>query len=165
MDQYEQAELYDYWQEHDQGLSLVPYNSVESHGELEQCIVDSNVSLILETYISDSHIVFSEKIFRALQLPRPWLLYCSPGSVICLKQYGFDVLSDYVDHSYDEVMEHNSRHLIILNQLENFIGKVYTEQDYARFNQAATHNQQLLKHFAIKWPEKFHAVLEKIKQL
>jgi hypothetical protein len=123
------------------------------------------VSLILETYVSDSHIVFSEKIFRALQLPRPWLLYCSPGSVICLKQYGFDVLSDYVDHSYDEVMEHNSRHLIILNQLKIFIDKVYTEQDYARFHQAATHNQQLLKHFAIKWPEKFHAVLEKIKQL
>jgi hypothetical protein len=163
--QYEQAELYDYWQEHDQGLSLVPYNTVETHGELEQCIIDSNVSLILETYVSDSHIVFSEKIFRALQLPRPWLLYCSPGSVLCLKQYGFDVLADYVDHSYDEITEHNSRHLIILNQLETFIDKVYTEHDYARFDRAAAHNQQLLKHFAAKWPEKFNAVLEKIKQL
>ena len=91
MDQYEQAELYDYWQEHDRGLELVPYNTVESHGALEQCIIDSNVSLILETYISHSHLVFSEKIFRALQLPRPWLLYCSPGAVLCLKQYGFDV--------------------------------------------------------------------------
>ena len=165
MYQYEQAELYDYWQEHDQGLSLVPYNTVETHGELEQCIIDSNVSLILETYVSDSHIVFSEKIFRALQLPRPWLLYCSPGSVLCLKQYGFDVLADYVDHGYDEITEHNSRHLIILNQLETFIDKVYTEHDYARFDRAAAYNQQLLKHFAAKWPEKFNAVLEKIKQL
>ena len=165
MDQYEQAELYDYWPEHDQGLNLIPYNTVEEHSNLEQCIIDSNVSLILETYISDSHIVFSEKIFRALQLPRPWLLYCSPGSVLCLKQYGFDVLADYVDHGYDEITEHNSRHLIILNQLETFIDKVYTEHDYARFDRAAAHNQQLLKYFAIKWPEKFNAVLEKIKQL
>jgi hypothetical protein len=165
MDQYEQAELYDYWREHDQGLELVPYNTVEAHGSLEQCIIDSNVSLILETYVSDSHIVFSEKIFRALQLPRPWLLYCSPGSVLCLKQYGFDILADYVDHSYDEIMEHAGRHLIILNQLETFINKVYTEQDYARFDRAATHNQQLLKHFAVKWPKKFNTILEKIKQI
>lgn len=165
MDQYEQAELYDYWREHDQGLELVPYNSVEIHGTLEQCIIDSNVSLILETFISHSHIAFSEKIFRALQLPRPWLLYCSPGAVRCLQQYGFDVLSDYVDHGYDEITEHKSRHLVILNQLETFIDKVYTEQDYARFDQAAKHNQQLLKHFASTWPEKFNAVLEKIKQL
>jgi len=165
MDQYEQAELYGYWQEHDQGLKLVPYNTVEARGTLEQCIIDSNVSLILETYISHSHIVFSEKIFRALQLPRPWLLYCSPGSVLCLKQYGFDVLADYVDHSYDEIYEHSTRHQYILDQLETFIDRVYTKQDYARFDQAAKRNQQLLKHFAVKWPEKFNAVLEKIKQL
>ena len=165
MDQYEQAELYNYWQEHDRGLDLVPYNTVESHGALEQCIIDSNVSLVLETYISHSLIVFSEKIFRVLQLPRPWLLYCSPGAVLCLKQYGFDVLADYVDHGYDEITEHNSRHLIILNQLETFIDKVYTEQDYARFDRAATHNRQLLKHFAVKWPKKFNTILEKIKQI
>jgi len=165
MDQYEQAELYDYWREHDQGLELVPYNTVESHGTLEQCIVNSNISLILETYVSDSHIVFSEKIFRALQLPRPWLLYCSPGAVLCLKQYGFDVLDDYVDHSYDKITEHKSRHLVILNQLETFINKVYTEQDYARFDRAAVHNQQLLKHFASTWSDKFNNILEKIKQL
>jgi len=165
MDQYEQAELYDYWQEHDAGLTLVPYNTVESNGELEQCVIDSNVSLILETYISDSHVVFSEKIFRALQLPRPWLLYCSPKSVSYLKQYGFDVLDDYVDHSYDQVLEHSHRHTQILDQLETFIDKKYTDQDLARFDQAAAHNQQLLKQFALAWPEKFNLVLEKIKQL
>ena len=165
MDQYEQAELYNYWQEHDRGLDLVPYNTVESHGALEQCIIDSNVSLVLETYISHSLIVFSEKIFRALQLPRPWLLYCSPGAVLCLKQYGFDVLADYVDHGYDEIFEHSARHQFILDQLETFIDKVYTEQDYARFDQAAKRNQQLLKYFASTWPDKFNTVLEKIKQL
>ena len=165
MDQYEQAELYDYWQEHDRGLELVPYNTVESHGTLEQCIIDSNVSLVLETYISHSLIVFSEKIFRALQLPRPWLLYCSPGAVLCLKQYGFDVLSDYVDHSYDAVHEHHNRHNSIMNQLETFVDRRYSIENYDRFNRAANHNQQLLKKFALAWPDKFKVVLEKIKQL
>jgi hypothetical protein len=165
MDQYERAELYNHWQEHDQGLELVPYNTVEAHGSLEQCIIDSNVSLILETYISHNHVVFSEKIFRALQLPRPWLLYCSPGAVLCLKQYGFDVLADYVDHSYDEISEHIIRHQFIMNQLETFVDKKYTEQDYVRFDQAAKRNQQLLKHFAVTWPNKFLSILDKIKQL
>ena len=153
MDQYEQAELYNYWQEHDRGLDLVPYNTVESHGALEQCIIDSNVSLVLETYISHSLIVFSEKIFRALQLPRPWLLYCSPGAVLCLKQYGFDVLADYVDHGYDEIFEHSARHQFILDQLETFIDKVIVIGYGGGFNTAST------------WPNKFNTVLEKIKQL
>jgi hypothetical protein len=165
MNQYEQAELYDYWPEHDIGLNLVPYNTVESHGSLEQCIIDSNISLILETYVSDSHVVFSEKIFRALQLPRPWLLYCSPLSVKFLRHYGFDVLDDYVDHSYDQITEHSHRHLCILDQLESFINKNYSAQDYVRFDQAAIHNQKLLQQFALEWPNKFTSILEKIKQL
>jgi hypothetical protein len=165
MNQYEQAELYNYCQEHDVALSCIPYNTVDSNGELEQCIIDSNISLILETYVSDSHIVFSEKIFRALQLPRPWLLYCSPRSVEYLQYYGFDVLDDYVDHSYDATLQHHQRLGKIIDQLSAFIDRRYTEKDYMRFNQAAIHNQTLLKQFIIKWPEKFNNVLEEIKQL
>ena len=40
------------------------YDTVNSHGTLEQCIIDTNVSLILETYICDDTIVFSEKYFE-----------------------------------------------------------------------------------------------------
>ena len=165
MNQFEQAELYNYWQEHDVGLSCIPYNTVEAHGGLEQCIIDSNISLILETYISDSHIVFSEKIFRALQLPRPWLLYCSPGSIAWLKHYGFDVLEDYVDIFYDQLTDHHTRLKVILDQLEIFINHSYTQHDYDRFNQAANHNQTRLKQLEQEWPEKFNRILKEIKQL
>lgn len=161
--QYTQAELQRYEREHHIGLNLIPYNNIQV--ELEQAIVDSNVSVILETYISDDHITFSEKIFRALQLPRPWLLYCSPRSVEYLQYYGFDVLDDYVDHSYDATLQHHQRLGKIIDQLSAFIDRRYTEKDYMRFNQAAIHNQTLLKQFIIKWPEKFNNVLEEIKQL
>jgi hypothetical protein len=159
------AELDVYQQQHDLGQKLMPYNTVESHGTLEQCIIDSNISLILETYTSDSHIVFSEKIFRALQLPRPWLLYCSPGSIALLKNYGFDVLDDYVDIGYDSIAEHSHRLLKILDQLETFIDRKYTEQDYQRFDLAAQHNQALLSKFEQHWPEKFNTILNEIKKL
>ena len=159
--QFIQAELFRYNQEHTQ--ASVPYNNLT--GTLEQCIIDSNVSLVLETYISDSHAVFSEKIFRCLQIPRPWLLYCSPGSVGFLRDHGFDVLDDCVDHSYDQIKDHGVRLNALLNQLETFINRRYNEKDYARFKQAVEHNQFLLKQFEQQWPDKLNSIFDKIKQL
>jgi hypothetical protein len=163
--EYVNAELYKYQTQHTIGQELVPYNTVESHGTLEQCIVDSNIGVILETYTSDSHIVFSEKIFRAVQLPRPWLLYSSPGAIALLKHHGFDVLDDIVDIGYDKIPQHGTRLLNIMDQLETFINRKYTEQDYQRFDQAAKHNQELLSKFEQHWPEKFNAILNEIKKL
>jgi hypothetical protein len=159
-EQYQLADLNHYAQEHAQGQ--VPYNTVEAHGTLEQCIIDSNISLILETYIADDHIVFSEKLFRALQLPRPWLLYCSPGSVKLLTSHGFDVLEDYVNTDYDQIPNHQDRLMTILDQLETFIGCKYNDQDYARFELAAKHNQNLLDKFADQWPDRFANILKEI---
>ena len=134
------------------------YNTVDSHGTLEQCTIDSNISVVMETYTLDTKIVFSEKIFRALQLPRPWLLYCSPYSIELLKTHGFDVLEDYVDIAYDTIKNHWNRMDAILDQLETSITKKYTRRDYERFEQAATHNQQLLAQFAMDWPIRLECV-------
>ena len=135
------------------------YDTVNRHGTLEQCIIDTNVSLILETYTRDEAIVFSEKIFRAIQLPRPWLLYCSPFSIELLRSHGFDVLDDMVDTTYDTEKNHWMRLDIILDQLETFIDRQYTRSDYERFKQAATHNQQLLASLLHSWPEKLKTVM------
>ena len=134
------------------------YNNVDSHGTLEQCTIDSNISVVMETYTLDTKIVFSEKIFRALQLPRPWLLYCSPHSIELLKTHGFDVLEDYVDIAYDTITNHWKRMDAILDQLRTFINKKYTRRDYERFEQAATHNQQLLAQFAMDWPIRLECI-------
>lgn len=139
-----------------------PYNNITD--SLEQSIIDSNISIVLETYISDDHITFSEKIFRALQLPRPWLLYCSPQAVKYLRESGFDVLDDYVNHAYDTETTHSSRLKMILDQLELFVAQQYNNDDYERFEQAAKHNQNLLLSFAQAWPAKFKTALDTIKK-
>ena len=135
------------------------YDTVNSHGTLEQCIIDTNISLILETYTRDEAIVFSEKIFRAIQLPRPWLLYCSPYSIELLRSHGFDVLDDMVNTEYDTEKNHWMRLDLILDQLETFIDRQYTPKDYERFKQAAKHNQQLLASLLHSWPEKLKTVM------
>lgn len=137
-----------------------PHNNL-THS-LEQSIIDSNISLVLETYSSDDHIVFSEKIFRVLQMPRPWLLYCSPGSVHHLRKYGFDVLDDYVNHDYDHEPSHHVRLINLIDQMETFVDQHWIAADYLRFAQAAQHNQNLLVQFQQHWPDKLQKVLEEI---
>jgi hypothetical protein len=161
--QYAQFESSKYQHEHELGRKSIPYNTLNN--TVEQCIIDSSVSVILETYTSDSHIVFSEKLFRSLQLPRPWLLYCSPESIKYLRHYGFDVLDDYVNHDYDNIVNHDQRLLNILDQLETFVDQQYSAVDYDRFCQAAAHNQQLLDRFAQQWPDRFANILDEIKKL
>ena len=135
------------------------YDTVNQHGTLEQCIINTNISLILETYTRDDTIVFSEKIFRAIQLPRPWLLYCSPYSIKLLRSHGFDVLDDMVNTDYDTEKNHWMRLNLILDQLETFIDRQYTPKEYERFKQAAEHNQQLLASLLHSWPEKLETVM------
>lgn len=164
--QYESADLSKYSVEHEQGRKLIPYNNFENQElALEECILDSKISLVLETYISDDHLVFSEKIFRCMQLPRPWLLYCTPGTISKLREYGFDVLDDYVNHGYDNEPIHFVRLDLILNELEQAIKKEYVDSDYTRFAQAAKHNQNLLLEYRRNWPIKFNEILDQIKHL
>jgi hypothetical protein len=129
---------------------------------LEQCIVDSRIQIVLETYISDTHIAFSEKIFRTLQLPRPWVLYCSPRSVEHLRSFGFDVLDDLVDHGYDAVITHYDRLQMLFDQALKFVDRTYTGQDLARFDQAAEHNRQLLTKLGHAWPVRLNHAMQKI---
>ena len=165
-DQYQAAEMQNnYRDQHQRALELIPYNTVEGHGTLEQCIIDSRVSLILETYTADSHIVFSEKLFRCLQMPRPWLLYCSPGSLQLLESFGFDILSDMVDIKYDKITNHGTRLQHILDQLETFVNRHFSTVELQRLHQAALHNQQRLADLGLQWPEKFSQIMHEISSL
>lgn len=137
-----------------------PFNNLTR--SLEQCIVDSRIQIVLETYISDTHIAFSEKIFRALQLPRPWVLYCSPRAVEHLRSFGFDVLDDLVDHSYDAVVTHHDRLQMLFDQALKFVDRTYTGQDLAHFDQAARHNRQLLTKLGQAWPVRLNHAMQKI---
>jgi hypothetical protein len=98
--------------------------------------------------------VFSEKIFRALQTPRPWVLCTSPGAVKLLKDHGFDVLDDCVDHSYDCVLDQSKRMDVMLDSAVSF-----DSADYERYIIAARHNQQHLAKLQQQWPDRLNGIL------
>jgi hypothetical protein len=105
-------------------------------------------SIVMETYHNRHSIVFSEKIFRSLQTPRPWVMYCSHGAVALLRQHGFDVLDDLVDHGYDQQEDPELRMDLMLDSMMS------ARFDLARCEAAVEHNQHNLRRLAWLWSER-----------
>ena len=148
--------------EHEQLQGKIPYKSFES--SLEHAILDSQRTVILETFFDNPVAnVFTEKIWRSIQLPRPWLLLNSTGAVARLRDWGFDVFDDYVDHSYDQEPQNFKRQTMILDQLLTPID--YTDSVLEDFERRAQHNQQLLQELQSAWPNKFEQVIDQIQKI
>ncbi len=113
-----------------------------------QAALHSLFTVVIESYVSDWCIAVSEKIFRALQTPRPWAVYASPGTVAMLRNTGFDVLDDQVQHwRYDSLADPDQRRQAVIQQIANH------KFDRDRLQQAASHNSQLLAQLKRRLPD------------
>lgn len=147
--------------EHDIIKSKVPYRNFDPDADIIDIVLDSKITVILETYFDNNDIItYSEKTFRALQLPRPWLLFAQKNAVANLRHMGFDVLDDIINHSlYDEIDFVIERQVKILDILQEIMEKDF---DHDRLKHAATTNQTLLKNFSNQWFEDFVSSVETV---
>ncbi len=114
------------------------------------------VNVIAETYSSDTTVALSEKLFRAMCLPVPWTVYAGRHTVSYLHSLGFDVLSDVVDHWYDDLIEtHGDKVTEFVYAGTAAVDKMKT-LDFVwlqqRCQRAASHNQTVLSHMRQQWP-------------
>lgn len=123
----------------------------------DSAALHSKMNFVIETYVNDTVIAFSEKIFRALQTPRPWVLFCSPDSVKTLREYGFDVLDDIVDHGYDHIENAEDRLNHIIEMLRD-----PKPVDKNRCNQAVEHNQRLLASWQTQWNSRIYGIVDRV---
>lgn len=123
----------------------LPYRNFDADADLDDIIMDTKFSIVLETYFDPERIQFTEKIFRVLLLPRPWLLFGSPGAVAQLKSWGFDVLDDLVDHNeYDSIefeIDRQRKIIELAQRMQNFD----ITQHQSRLAAAQNHNINLVK--------------------
>lgn len=148
--------------EHDFLKNKVPFSNFDS--TLEQATIDSKISLVLETYFWLDHAVgLSEKTFRTLLLPRPFILFNSPGSIQHLRRCGFDVFDDIVDHSYDDIFESVPRQEQILDEICMFETIDYNAKMVARLEEGCNHNRNRLKQLSEQWPQKLQSVINKLE--
>lgn len=150
--------------EHEFLKPIVPYCNFS--GDLDQVMVDAKLNLVIETYFEADHLVaFSEKIFRAIQLPRPFMLYGNPGSVHALREIGLDVFDDVIDHSYDSEVDPIKRQIIMLDQLESLKDMCYTNDTLNEYAARAENNRSLMKQFKDNWPTKLKKVSQELEQI
>jgi len=79
--------------------------------------LNSYFNIIHETYYykTDQYTTFlTEKTFKAIMFFQPFIIVGQPNSIELLRELGFDVFDDYIDHGYDT--------------LEFFIDRIYYVQ-------------------------------------
>lgn len=128
---------------------LMPFrNHALSH---DQALQNSKINLVVETYHHDDVIAMGEKIFAAMCVPRPWMLFGGRFSIILLRNLGFDVLDDVIDHSYDQLT-------LVQDKYNKFVDiSIANTLDVPadRLEQAAANNQQRLANLRDQWPRDF----------
>lgn len=139
-----------------------------------QVHVNAWMNIVVETYAGDVNRTVSEKTFRALVTPVPWTLYACRRTVEMLKEIGFDVLDDIVDHSYNNMLQAGSpdgvqkiRQFIAASiDAQNKLAKMDFDKLKARCVKAAEHNQKLLAEMKNRWTTDFVTWLPSVlKQL
>lgn len=139
--------------EHELARNIVPYRNFPADQDLDSVIMQSKFNIVLETFFSDNEeMTFTEKIFRSVRLPRPWLLFSVKHAVKQLREWGFDTLDDLVDHSYDNIDHEILRQSAILDIAQKMLD-FDVEANQERLHQASEHNLALLK----KWQQNLDA--------
>lgn len=134
--------------EHQHIRSRVPFRNFDADVPLQDIVLDSKFSVVIETHFCNNNVItYSEKIFRCLKLPRPWLLFTVKNGVQYLRDLGFDVLDDIVDHAYDRLDFEIDRQVAILDQIAQLSKLEFIPALHNRLNRAAQQNQQLLDKF------------------
>jgi hypothetical protein len=131
--------------EHEYIRNQVPYRNFPADAELNNVIMQSKFSLVLETYFDNNDVItYSEKLFRCLKLPRPWAVFAMKGAVEQLRQMGYDVLDDIVDHSYDAIDFCIDRQVALLDLAKRLCRLEYNPALVERLERAAKHNRAVL---------------------
>ena len=145
---------------------IVPYkNFVDTHNQFER-VLETKFSIVVEPfYHRPDSVCFSEKTLRVLQLPRPWVLFGATGSVDRLRNMGFDVFDDFVDHSYDAFDTEQSyvqRQDAMIPEIEKLLQLQATSAIVDIWKQKAQHNRNILKTWSQSWQSEFLALLDKV---
>jgi hypothetical protein len=154
--------------ERDAFINLANQVPIKNHNlEHDSTYSQSWLNVIVETYSSDNVISMSEKIFRCLVTPVPWVAYTGRYTIAKLRELGFDVMDDIVDHSYDRLLEAQHKMSHFVNLARHTITQLKTQnwpQIKSRAQVAAFQNQELLANLSRVWSENQHTWLAQLSR-
>lgn len=125
---------------------------------IDDALYECKINLVAES--TDQVQNLTDKTFRSLQVPRPFFIYGGAGSVKWLKEMGFDIADDIVDHSYDNIENHHERRLQCIENIKKFSWK---DIFIPRLLAMAQHNQNLLKEYKSQIENKIIELCDQFK--
>ncbi len=96
--------------------------------------------------VSSDRIFFTEKTAKAFLMNQIPILIAAPGMVQVLRELGFDMFDDIVDHSYDTEDNIFKRCDMVYNELNRLVSK-YTVAGWVRILQQRNISKRLFNNF------------------
>jgi len=101
----------------------VTYNQTDHAANLDidishPAFQDTYVNLVNETSISNELAIVSEKTFKPIRAHQLFVIIATVGAVKFLRDIGFDVFDDIIDHSYDMIQNEKLRIEMAIQQLD-----------------------------------------------
>jgi len=163
-DMFHKQGLQEYDSKYQELRNLVPFKNFIETGNLCDTIMSTKFSIVIETWFHRTDVLsFTEKIFRALQTPRPWLLFHSTGSIAALKSLGFYVYDDLIDHSYDShdtAGDTTQRQQGILKEATKLMDLNVTDSLVDHWEKKTLMNCNILQEYNRNWQKDYQDVLD-----
>jgi hypothetical protein len=141
---------------------IVPFKNFDENQNLSDTIMRTKFNIVIETYFERTDaITFSEKTWRSIQTPRPWLLLHSTNSIQLLRDMGFYVFDDWVDHSYDQLdtsVFYGHRMGEILKEVNRLIKQPISQTLLNHWEQHTLKNIEIMKDWSQHWQEVFTTI-------
>lgn len=105
---------------------------------------DSFLHICPETYqyYRQGRIFFSEKIWKPMMFMQPFVLVGEPGQLNALHSMGYKTFSDFIDESYDSILNNQERLTTALNSAIAYFDRPIEElhKDLEKMQYVLTHN-------------------------
>lgn len=112
------------------------YFSLVTETSFNQCIgycdVDYHIDLL-----KDNTIFFSEKIYKPIVMRHPFILMSAAHSLKYLKKIGYKTFSPYINEMYDDIEDHETRMMAIVDEIERL--SKFTDDEWIRWQHDVEH--------------------------
>jgi hypothetical protein len=154
----------------DEIQKIIPFKNFVDDDNLCEIILCTKFSLVVESYFERTDCrVLSEKIWRAIQVPRPWLLFAATGCVQKIRDMGIDVFDDYVDHDsydfYDTSENCVERQEAILREATRLMHLKVTQNTIADWKKRTLNNRKIIRSWYENWTSKCRETFDYINLL
>lgn len=91
---------------------------------------DAYLNIVLETHMDvdgSSGVFITEKTFKPIKHGQLFIIFGAPGTIQMLRDYGYDLFDDIIDHSYDTIPTATERYQAVYKEFKRLMDLTHNE--------------------------------------